>query len=524
MSSDGGDSEAYDEDEETSEEYYFNDDSDGEETDGVIRDVADCDKTRKKDHVILTEDDVRRRQEKVTAKVAELLSFPLGFAAAVLRHFKWNEGSVEERWFSDDRRVRDAVGLPADGVVPVPTALSAEEASCAICFTDYPAGQMRSAGCCAHFYCGECWSRFIGAELDEGPRCLSLRCPDISCSAVVVRELVDAAAGAEDRARYARFALRSFVEEGTGRIKWCPAPGCTLAVEYVGIGSAAYAAADVFCACRHGFCWGCSEEAHRPVSCDTVRAWLEKNSTYSETANWVVRNTKLCPQCRRPIEKNQGCMHMTCPLPCGYQFCWVCLDPWGGHNGCRSFGGGADGVRARQELEEEQRRRHAEMSLDRYFYHYDRWVANNSSLEKVREDMEELETSEIRSIATMVDLDEKNLAFLTEAYEQIAHGRRVLKWAYAYGYYLDPVRDAAKRGLFEHLLDQANSRLDKLHDAAELERREIFCSSAEPAVVWDLLKYYQTKVVNHTNATKQFMGNLVKAFETADLPEFKSLN
>jgi ariadne-1 len=110
------------------------------------------------------------------------------------------------------------------------------------------------------------------------------------------------------------------------------------------------------------------------------------------------------------------------------------------------------------------------MSLDRYFYHYDRWVANYSSLEKVREDMEELETSEIRRIATMVDLDEKNLAFLTEAYEQIAHGRRVLKWAYAYGYYLDPVRDAAKRGLFEHLLDQANSRLDKLHDAAELER------------------------------------------------------
>ncbi|XP_072146434.1 probable E3 ubiquitin-protein ligase ARI7 [Setaria viridis] len=468
------------------EEYYFDDDCDGDEIDGY---VDNCDK-KMKDHIVLTEDEVRRGQEKMMAKVAELLSFPLGFAATVLRHFKWNEGRVEERWFSDDRRIRDAVGLPADGV-PVPMALSAAEASCAICFAEYPAGQMRSAGC-AHFYCGECW---------RGDR-------------------------------YARFALRSFVEEGSGRIKWCPAPGCTLAVEYVGGADGdgnADAAADVFCACRHGFCWRCGEEAHRPVSCDTVRAWLEKNSSYSATANWVLLNTKLCPQCRRPIEKNQGCMHMTCLPPCGYEFCWVCLDPWKNHRRCRGFGqGGApdgdgDGGGSSRE-EQEQRRRHAQMSLDRYLYHYERWVANYTSLEKVRQDMDELESSEIRRIAAMVELNETNFAFLNEAYEQIAHGRRVLKWAYAYGYYLDPVRDAAKRGLFEHLLDQANSRLDQLHDAAELERREIFCSSAERTIVLDLLSYYQAKVKDHTKATQQFMGNLVKAFETTDLPEFKSLN
>lgn len=99
-------------------------------------------------------------------------------------------------------------------------------------------------------------------------------------------------------------------------------------------------------------------------------------------------------------------MHMTCPPPCGHEFCWVCLDPWNDHQGCKGF---------QQEEEEdsdggsrvvvEQRRRHAEMSLDRYFYHYERWVANYTSLEKARQDMDELERSELKRIAAVVGVE-----------------------------------------------------------------------------------------------------------------------
>ncbi|PMD40388.1 hypothetical protein L207DRAFT_633426 [Hyaloscypha variabilis F] len=37
--------------------------------------------------------------------------------------------------------------------------------------------------------------------------------------------------------------------------------------------------------------------------------------------------TKPCPGCRWPIEKNQGCSHMTC-IKCHAEFCWVCLNDY----------------------------------------------------------------------------------------------------------------------------------------------------------------------------------------------------
>ena len=43
-----------------------------------------------------------------------------------------------------------------------------------------------------------------------------------------------------------------------------------------------------------------------------MHRWILKNSAESENLNWILAHTKQCPKCKRPIEKNQGCMHMTC--------------------------------------------------------------------------------------------------------------------------------------------------------------------------------------------------------------------
>jgi ariadne-1 len=92
------------------------------------------------------------------------------------------------------------------------------------------------------------------------------------------------------------------------KVKWCTGAGCENGVlcERAGEG-----AVDVHCSCGASFCWNCQEDAHRPVDCETVRKWLVKNSAESENMNWILANTKPCPQCKRPIEKNMagGCLH-----------------------------------------------------------------------------------------------------------------------------------------------------------------------------------------------------------------------
>lgn len=55
-----------------------------------------------------------------------------------------------------------------------------------------------------------------------------------------------------------------------------------------------------------------------------------RKSSEDATKDYMVLNTKACPECGTLIERNGGCPHMTCL--CRYQFHWCCLAPWSGHD------------------------------------------------------------------------------------------------------------------------------------------------------------------------------------------------
>ena len=42
-------------------------------------------------------------------------------------------------------------------------------------------------------------------------------------------------------------------------------------------------------------------------------------------------NTKKCPRCQTPIEKDEGCNHMAC-RKCRHEFCWICMKDWHTHS------------------------------------------------------------------------------------------------------------------------------------------------------------------------------------------------
>ncbi|XP_066338526.1 uncharacterized protein [Miscanthus floridulus] len=231
---------------------------------------------------VLTQDDLRVRLEVDTHKVGELLSITPGLAAVLLRHCQWRPERVQGAWFDNGEAFRVDVGLPSsEDDVSGPRVLTGRTPNCQ-CFDGSAGRPSRSSGC-SHYFCDECWRRYIRVAMDdEGPRCLPLRCPHQYCAVPVVRELVVDVVHDADAdtmlAQYDRFMLLSYVDDSGGRIQWCHGRGCSRAVEFLGSSDGDDSAStDVFCECRHGFCWTCGKEPHRPVSCDAARAWVDEN-------------------------------------------------------------------------------------------------------------------------------------------------------------------------------------------------------------------------------------------------------
>ncbi|KAF5942063.1 hypothetical protein HYC85_019705 [Camellia sinensis] len=456
-----------------------------------------------KNYMVLKDADIRQHQEEDITTISTVLSISRVDASILLRHYHWSVSNVHEAWFADEDRVRKAVGLLERPIVQFP---NAKELTCGICFESCPLDRI-SAAACGHPFCSTCWRAYMSTSIDGGPGCLVLRCPDPSCCAAVGQDMINMLASNEDKEKYARYIVRSYIEDNR-KTKWCPAPGCEYAVEFV-VGSGGY---DVSCLCSHGFCWNCTEEAHRPVDCGTVSKWILKNSAESENMNWILANSKPCPKCKRPIEKNQGCMHMTCTPPCKFEFCWLCLGAWsdhgertGGFYACNRY------EAAKQEGaydETERRREMAKNSLERYTHYYERWATNQSSRQKALADLHQMQTVHLEKLSDKQSQPESQLKFIIEAWLQIVECRRVLKWTYAYGYYL-PEYENAKRQFFEYLQGEAEAGLERLHQCAEKDLQTYLNAEAPSNDFND----FRTKLAGLTSVTRNYFENLVRALE-----------
>ncbi|EHA8590175.1 RBR-type E3 ubiquitin transferase [Cocos nucifera] len=441
---------------------------------------------QQQNYAILSEADIRQHQDEDINRVSTVLSISRSAAFILLRYFNWSVSKVHDEWFADEENVRKAVGLLENPV----EMLNARELTCGICFEDYPRNNM-SAAACGHHFCGACWRGYISTSISDGPGCLMLRCPDPSCGAAVGQDMINVLATDEDKKKYSRYFLRSYIEDNRKvfsayyivvkiviREMWMWI-FLIFHLEFV-MGSGSY---DVCCNCSYNFCWNCTEEAHRPVDCGTVAKWILKNSAESENMNWILANSKPCPKCKRPIEKNQGCMHITCTPPCKFEFCWLCLGAWSEH-GERTGG----------------------------FYACNRYEAAKQegvSRQKALADLHSMQTEKLEKLSDRQSQPESQLKFIIEAWLQIVECRRVLKWTYAYGYYL-PEHEHAKRQFFEYLQGEAESGLERLHQCAEKEL-QVYLDAETPMKEFN---DFRTKLAGLTSVTRNYFENLVRALET----------
>ncbi|KAI8537599.1 hypothetical protein RHMOL_Rhmol09G0036500 [Rhododendron molle] len=364
---------------------------------------------RKQNYIVLKEADIRQHQEDEITTVSTVLSVSRADASILLRHHRWSESNVHEVWFADEDGVRKALGLLDGPVVRFP---NAKELTCGICFESSPLDGINSAAC-GHPFCDLCWRAYMSTSINGGPECLMLRCPDPSCGAAIGQDLIDRLVSEEDKEKYARYLVRSYVEDNP-KTKWCPGPGCE------------------------------------------------------------------------------------------FEFCWLCLGSWSNHGKCNRYKADQEGSYD----ETEMRRAMAKKSIERYTHYYERWATNQSSRQKAIADLHRMQTVNLVKLRVKHSEPESQLKFITEAWLQIVECRRVLKWTYAYGYYL-PEHEHAKRQLFEYLQGAAEAGLERLHKCAEKDVQAYL----GPEPLQTDFNDFRSKLAGLTRVTRNYFENLVRALE-----------
>lgn len=442
---------------------------------------------------ILEPEQVLEKQQEGIVDLAEVLDIPMQCAGVLLRHFRWNKERLFDKYYANPTKVQKEAGVQYLAKDSTQTT----EVTCEICYDTVSATQAFGMGC-NHRFCRDCWEPYLRVAVGDGPTCIYTKCPAQGCNEVVNSDVFCKILKGQkaDYNKYLRWVNDSFVDTNRN-VQWCPGQECGRAI----LASGAVTA--VRCTCNTCFCFKCGSEAHAPTSCAHLEQWMDKCKNESETANWILANTKKCPRCTTRIEKNQGCNHMTCKQ-CKFEFCWICSGPWsdhgtstGGYYKCNRYTGDSKRGRKGKKTDKDL----AKAELDRYLHYFQRYANHDQALKiagkRIRaaeRRMQELQESSKQ--ASWIDVQ-----FLREATDELIECRRVLKYTYCHAYYLE---DSKEKHLFEDHQSQLESHTEKLTELSEM----------------NLDKIDRAQTINYTRVTAKFRENLLEAAENdlADAP------
>ncbi|KAK9665546.1 hypothetical protein RND81_14G119100 [Saponaria officinalis] len=350
---------------------------------------------------ILSKDDLHRLLEDKVARVCTVHSLSRSEAVILLNHFKWWVSRVHEEWLTCQEEVRKVVGLFEK---PVEETCNTNEIACSLCCENREADSMVAISC-GHQRCLSCWTEYISEAINDGPQCLTLRCPEGSCEAAVGIELIELVSNEDDKKKFHDYLLQSFITRRR-KAKWCPAQDCEYVVfAYIGED----ANNDVTCKCLHSFCWNCSKEAHAPVDCVRVGEWLSEMD--AQLKNWYAGSDAFS----EGAPDNED------------------TKPSDDDNDCK------------REL--------AESSPERLERYYSGWLISEGSRINAVTELKVLKEIRLEILCSYLNLESTELDFLVEAQMQVIECWRRLKWMHVCGYYV--AEDEQKSKLFELTLEQA---------------------------------------------------------------------
>lgn len=416
--------------------------------------------------------------------------------------FKWDIERLAESWYDSIDKHSCNAGISLSKQTQLALAKNhvvSNNNECFVCFvnkSELKSEDYLALDCC-HFFCKDCWNEYLIEKLKEVNTAILTPCPQVGCTLITTESIFKMVLDENSYSQYIKACIKNFTDFNSV-IKSCPTPGCDSYIQCEIKGNK-----EVTCIhCEETYCFKCMQDGHKPCTCEMIGVWDSKNKSESENLKWLNINTKKCPSCHKHIEKNQGCNHMTCQKKaggCGYEFCWLCMGKWIGHNACNKF-----------EAMSEDTKSVLKHELDKYIHFFDRYMNYRKSQGFARGMRVYIEES-IYRLNTEKSIPYADLKFLLEGWKTILNSRKMLKNSYIYGFYIK--EDSSTKTLFEFHQSMLESYSDKLHGLLENNTLTGLLDRTEHDDFNESYNKIKNQVVDLYTATDKFMGNLVQSIE-----------
>eukprot|EP01091_Cochliopodium_minus_P019664 TRINITY_DN8345_c0_g1_i1.p1 TRINITY_DN8345_c0_g1~~TRINITY_DN8345_c0_g1_i1.p1 ORF type:complete len:668 (+),score=214.72 TRINITY_DN8345_c0_g1_i1:353-2356(+) len=476
---------------------------------------------------IVKKKDVEKFMNEVIEELVSLVGMPSEKVGLLLQQFKWDDNHLKSNYFSNMVEYLKKAGIEQEPVVPDKDRDLDEEVDCNICFDEMPIRDTYALDCGHEFYCKGCWRDNLSQLSNSSAlEMLEAKCMKTGCNTKLTSLDWKKNADPKDFERFKYFYVKSFVETKKN-LSYCPNPSCGNVVQFSGFGKPSDV---VECLCGLRFCFSCSLENHNPITCQQFGKWKEKMMDEGASLKLLHTIAKQCPHCGLPTERNQGCNHMTCRKEvggCSKEWCWVCRGDWkshgsntGGYFSCNVYKGSSG-----EKKDQEAKVYEGELQK---FQHYSERFESHEQLKKDAINKKK----EISSLGNYFrNKTGQDPQILFDAIELLVQCRHMLKFTYAYAYFLDETHLLKKKELEKEvnnssMFSKGNNKR-KLEDFSSLSKtqKELFLFQQANAegiterlgeLIFsniDVIISKKDKLSNVVNVAKINVKNLIKSFE-----------
>ncbi|KIK70092.1 hypothetical protein GYMLUDRAFT_213184 [Collybiopsis luxurians FD-317 M1] len=196
-------------------------------------------------------------------------------------------------------------------------------ASCPVCLGEVDCPVMLSQ--CKHSYCRTCLVSYLQSAIDG--KCFPLTClgDDDRCSIPIPISVARQVLSLGEFDALVEAAFEAYIHERPQEFHYCPSPDCMQVYRPAPSGNVLQCPS-----CLLRICPQCHVEQHDGLDCPDRDGGDRLFNEWAKT-----HNVKNCPSCRAPIERAEGCNHVTC-IRCRTHICWVCMGTFPGGDGIYS--------------------------------------------------------------------------------------------------------------------------------------------------------------------------------------------